>query len=527
MKHLLQVTNLSKRVGTRSVLRSINLKIFPGEVVGITGQSGSGKSTLAMILAGLYPSDEGEIEYNGKLLNWPFHIRSLGIEVIHQNPRLAENLDITSNIFLGNEISLAFGRKWLKMPDQLKMDQLAADLLSKLEVNYNSLREEVYNLSYEKRQMIAIAQVMTGSPRLIIIDEPTQVLSYPYQKKLLSLIAQWQQEGISILFFSNNLDHLLDVTDRIIVLRKGYRAAEFMTEEADREEIIASLVGTTDYQQLIPIIWAFDNYYHTRGHVDNIQMSQILFERGVSSQESLYQQLVDRLTEQITSLDSTNQALQNAQRRLMAESEKERKHLAREIHDQIIQDMLSTNYQLEELGSYPDTSLTLKKYLSDIRENIRSMIDELRNICGTLRPPTIDSLGVNAAIQSFAQEWSKRTGIKINLDLDPEIGRSSELIELSIYRIVQESLNNIHKHSNADQAHIILKKSSQRALMLSIFDNGDGLEKNVALSHYSKEGHYGLLGIGERVALLGGRLRIQNKPEGGLLIQAEIPHRRS
>jgi signal transduction histidine kinase len=453
-------------------------------------------------------------------------VRSLGIEVIHQNPRLAENLDITSNIFLGNEISVPAVKRWLKVPDQYRMDQRAKELLDQLEVDYASLREEVFNLSLEKRQMIAVAQVMTGAPRLIIIDEPMQVLSYPYQKKLLSLITQWQQEGIAILFFSNNLDHLLDVTERIIVLREGYCSAEFKTETADREEIIASLVGTTDYQQLIPIIWALDNYYQAREHANKLQMGQSLLDNDLISQETLYNQLVDRLTQQITSLDSANQALQNAQRRLIADSERERKHLAREIHDQIIQDLLSTNYELEALETRTGTPEDLTTALSKVRDNIRGMIDELRNICGNLRPPTIDSLGLNAAIQSFAQEWSRRTGIEIELGLDPEIGRVSETIELSIYRIVQEGLNNIYRHADATQAQISLARSSPRALLISISDNGRGMDENTALNNYSKEGHYGLLGINERVALLGGRLRLQNKPEGGLLIQAEIPHPR-
>ena len=524
MEPLLRVENLSKRFGALSALRSINLRLFPGEVIGITGQSGSGKSTLAMILAGVYGPDEGRIFFNGKPFHWPENVRSLGVEVIHQNPRLAENLDITSNIFMGNEIPIWSTRKWLKIPNQLKMDQKATELLERLEVEYTSLREEVYNLSLETRQMIAIAQVMTSAPRLIIIDEPTQVLSYPYQKILLNLISQWQQEGISIIFFSNNLDHLLDVTDRIIVLREGYCAAEFKSDEADREEIIASLVGTTNYQQLLPIIWALDNYYTAHDHANKIQISQMILDQEIFDQEILYNQLVDHMTEQITKLDSTNQALQNTQRRLIADSEEERKHLAREIHDQIIQDLLSTNYQLEELETQYDETQKLQKDLFLIRENIHSMIDELRNICGALRPPTIDSLGLNAAIQSFAQEWSKRSGIKIHLDLDPEIGRISDIIKLSIYRIVQESLNNIFKHASAEQATITLERISPRALMISIEDDGTGMDESIPLSHFSKEGHYGLVGIDERVALLGGRLRIQNKPDGGLLIQAEIPH---
>jgi len=88
-------------------------------------------------------------------------------------------------------------------------------------------------------------------------------------------------------------------------------------------------------------------------------------------------------------------------------------------------------------------------------------------------------------------------------------------------------LNNIHKHAHASQATISLKQYSPRALMISISDDGNGLAEGFDLSSYPKEGHFGLLGIAERVALLGGRLHMQNKPDGGLLIQAEIPHPRS
>jgi len=521
---LLYVEKLTKRFGTLSALRNISLRLYPGDVVGITGQSGSGKSTLAKILAGIYTPDEGNIYFNGIPLHAPVNVRSLGIEVIHQTPRLAENLDITSNVFLGNEIPLPLFGKLLKIPDQYQMDRKTAELLDELGVEYDSLRDEVYNLSMEYRQMIAIAQVMTGSPKLIIIDEPMEVLSYPYQKTVLNLISQWQKEGKSILFFSNNLDHLLDVTDRIIVMREGFCAAEFNSEEADREEIIASLVGTTNYQQLLPIIWALDNYYEAQKSAEKLHRSQMLVDQELINQESLYNQLVNHLTEQITTLDSTNQTLQNAQRRFIADTEEERKSLAREIHDQIIQDLLSTNYQLDALDGQNPSSENLHEDVAQIQENIRRMVDELRAICRNLRPPTIDSLGLNAAIQSFAQDWSKRFGIEILLNLDPEIGRLPEPIELSIYRIVQEGLSNIHKHSSATSAYINLERTTPRALMITIGDNGEGLLDDLDLMSYSKSGHYGLVGIEERVQLLGGRLRIQNRAEGGLLIQAEIPH---
>lgn len=526
MEPLLKAVNLSKSFGTLSVVRNISLHINPGEVVGITGQSGAGKSTLAMLLAGYHTPDEGELFFSGRPFQWPIRVRPLGIEVIHQTPSLAENFDITSNIFLGNEIGFSVGGKWLKIPNRPKMDQEATRILNELDVQFSSLRQVVANLRSEERQMIAIAKVMTCKPRLIIIDDPTRLLSYPYQQKLLSLIQLWQQRGVSVLLSSNNLDHLMAVTDRIVVLRKGHRVAEYYTDKVDRDEILAAMVGTTDHQQLTPIIWALDSYYRAREQAESIQRSRSLLEKDIVAHESFRRQLIDQLAEQVTLLDSTNLALQDAQRRLLTELEQERKHLAREIHDQVIQDLLSTNYQLEEIEAEKDATPPLKENLTEVRHNIRDLIEELRNICGNLRPPTIDSLGLGAAIQSFTQDWSRRTEIRVSLDLDENLGRLPEAIELSTFRIVQEGLNNIQRHAQASNVQISLHHTSPRALMISIADDGEGLEDDFELSTLSEEGHYGLLGISERVALLGGRLRLQNQPDGGMLIQAEIPHPR-
>ena len=523
MEPLVKVSNLSKRFGTLSALRNIDIEIYPGEVVGVAGQSGSGKSTLAMALTGSLVPDQGQMIFDGRNIHWPFHSRNLGIEVIYQTPMMAGNLDITSTIFLGNELGWSLGGRWLRIPDQLKMDQEATRILAQLDVGYKSLRDKVSNLSGEVRQMIAVAKVMTCSPRMIIVDDPTRFLSYPYQQRVLSLIQEWKRQKIAVLFTSNNLDHLLSTTDRLIVLRKGFRAAEFITSEVDREELIATMVGTTDYEKLTPIIWALDSYYHAREQADRMQRNQHYLEKEEIDLESIRHQLIDHLTEQVTVLDSTNQALKNAQRRLLTELEKERKHLAREIHDQIIQDLLSTNYQIEEIEASEDASPAMKEELTTLRDNLRNLIDELRNICSHLRPPTIDSLGLAAALQSYSHEWAHRNNIKLNLKLDPEIGRMPESIELSIYRIVQEGLNNIQKHAGATQADISLQFNSPKSLIISIADDGKGMNKKIDLSQLSSNGHFGLLGISERVELLGGRLRFQNRDDGGLVVQAEIP----
>jgi signal transduction histidine kinase len=154
------------------------------------------------------------------------------------------------------------------------------------------------------------------------------------------------------------------------------------------------------------------------------------------------------------------------------------------------------------------------------------LVEDLRRICGNLRPPTIDSLGLGAALKSYLHDWSDRTGIVVDLTIDDDFGRLPEAIELSIFRIVQEGVNNIRKHANASQAEIALQHTSPRLLLISIADDGVGLQKTFNLGELGETGHFGLLGISERVALMGGRLHFQNLPEGGLLIQVEVPHPR-
>lgn len=526
MEPLLRAINLSKSFGTLSVVQHVSLEIYPGEVVGLAGQSGAGKSALAMLLAGLYVPNEGDLYFATQRLRWPFSGRALGIEVIHQQPELAEELDISSNVFLGNEIGWSLAGKWLKVPNRRRMDREAERILSQLGMHFGSLHEKVSNLSGEQRQVIAIARVMTHPCQLIIIDDPALLLSYPYQQRLLSLIQIWQMQGTAVLFGSDNLDHLMAVTDRIIVLRHGQYIAEYRTDEANREEILAAMVGTADRQQLTPITWALDSYYRAREQAEKLHQQQALLERDLGAQDTLNRQLIDQLADQIDALDSANMALQNAQRRLLTELEQERKRLAREIHDQVIQDMLGVNYQLEEIEADEAVTLTLKNELAGIRSSIRELVDDLRHICGNLRPPTIDSLGLGSALQSYTHDWTKRTGIPATLALDPHLGRLPETIELSLFRIVQEALNNVRKHASASSVEICLEHTSPRTLMLYISDNGRGLAQDFDLSTLSSKGHYGLLGISERVALLGGRSRFQNQPHGGMLVQVEIPHPR-
>jgi signal transduction histidine kinase len=524
---LLKAIKLSQNMGRLSRLRELSFEVQQGEVVGLAGQSGAGKSTVAMLLAGTHAPDSGELYFDGHRLEWPFRARRLGIEVISQQPEMAENLDITRNVFLGTELGWSIFGRWLRAPNLREMDAKAAEILAKLGMRYPSLRTCVSDLSIEQRQLIAIARAMTHPARLIIIDDPGLLLSYPYQQKLLALVQEWQKQGTAILFASDNVDHLMGVTDRILVLRHGHCIAECKTDAVDRETILASMVGATGQEELTPIIWALDSYYRAREQAEKLYQRQSLLERELGSHSQFEQQLIDQLADQINALDRANVALQDAQRRLLTELEQERKRLAREIHDQVIQDLLAVGYQLEEIQAEGGVGPSLASDLQEVRSSVHDAIGDLRQICGTLRPPTIDSLGLGSALQSFCYDWSRRTGVRVALSIDPELGRLAESTELSIFRILQEGLNNVRKHAEARNVEVRLEFSSPRRLMVSVADDGKGLPRDFDLAQLSGQGHYGMLGITERVALLGGQWRYQNQPEGGALIQVEIPYRRA
>jgi ABC-type sugar transport system ATPase subunit len=349
MDPLLHVINLSKSFGTLPAIQHVSFEVQPGEVVGLTGSIGSGKSVLAMLLAGLYEPSEGEIYFADKRLSWPYIANSLGISVIHQRPTLNDQFDVVSNIFLGNEIGWPTRLASLRILDHDRMIEDTISILTQLGMDVNVIHEKIINLSGEQRQMIAIARVLTHPARMIIIDEPTVLLSYPYQQRLLGLIQNWRQQGIAVLFSSSNLDHLFSVTDRIIILDQGRKAADLRTDETTREVVVGLLLGTTDSGKPFPAIWDFDSYDRLREHAEKMRYHQMLLGKNLAAEDILQSQLVEQLTEQVQSLDQANLTLLEAQRRLLSEREQERKHLARELHDQIIQDLLSVNYELEEM----------------------------------------------------------------------------------------------------------------------------------------------------------------------------------
>lgn len=545
---LLQVENLSKNFDRLPVLNNVTFSLAQGEVVGLVGRQGAGKSTLFHLLSGAMPPSGGMIRFAGAPRRFANRLQAqkLGIEIVYQTSGPTNQFDFSTNIFFnrGADVEITrrtsglveqfnvtqnilLGREIMKVPqlgmiDWDRMFEAAQSLLAEFELSPDLAHEKVRNLSDEQRQVVMLMRILYKPCRLLLLDDIIPILSFQRQEILREKIKKLASEGISVIISSDDLKHLFAVTDRIIVLYEGKLVADRRTAESTPREIVELIVGSSRQEQVSPLIWALESYHDAQRQAEELRRTQASLQESLEARTSLNRQLFERLRDQVTALDNLNAALQATQRRLITEREDERKALARELHDQVIQDLLSFNYRLEEIGSL-EKSPALQNEVASIREGMRNVVSELRQMCSDLRPPTIDHHGLSAAIDSLAHEWALRNDIRLQLEIDPELGRLPETIELSVFRIVQEGLNNIRKHAAARNVRLSLQRTSSTNLLVRLEDDGQGLAMPADLASLSASKHFGLVGISERVALLGGSMNIESSRGGGTILQVEIP----
>jgi ABC-type sugar transport system ATPase subunit len=240
---VLEVRGLSKRFGGIHALERMDFTLRAGEVVALAGDNGAGKSTFTKIISGVFRPSEGEIRYCGRVVTFdgPQAARAQGIETIYQDLALADNLDIGGNVFLGRELRTRF----LCFPrvDRHRMRQEAAKALAVLDVHLDRLDRPVRTLSGGQRQAVAIGRAIYWDARVLIMDEPTAALGVPEQRKVMDLIRGLKSKGIGVIFISHNLSDMFEVSDRIVVLRRGVVAGERQVGQGDPEEIVRLMVG--------------------------------------------------------------------------------------------------------------------------------------------------------------------------------------------------------------------------------------------------------------------------------------------
>ncbi len=238
---LLSLRGINKAFGAVQALTNIELDVFPGEVLAIVGDNGAGKSTLVKILAGVHPPDSGTITYQNKIvtIGGPAASRNLGIATVYQDLSLCDNLDVVSNLFLGNEV----GNYAL---NEVEMEQRSWALLRQLSAKIPSVRTAVASLSGGQRQTVAIARSLIGDPSIVILDEPTAALGVAQTAEVLNLVERLRDRGLGVILISHNMADVQAVATRVAVLRLGRNNGVFTTADVTYEDIIAAITGATD-----------------------------------------------------------------------------------------------------------------------------------------------------------------------------------------------------------------------------------------------------------------------------------------
>lgn len=224
-------------------------------------------------------------------------------------------------------------------------------------------------------------------------------------------------------------------------------------------------------------------------------------------------QLIHELRQQVQEVGRLHQEIIHAR-------EAERKHVARELHDQVIQSLIGLNYRLSELRLRPEVDL--QRESARLQQDVRRILDDVRHVCADLRPPTLDSLGLVPAIRSRLREVEAQDTLQVGLRVDGEEQNLPEEIALCLYRVLQEALLNVQRHAAARRVEVRVQFDSHE-VRLSVEDDGQGFLVPSRLGALMNGGHFGLVGLRERLEMVNGALAIASTPGKGTRLEARVP----
>jgi D-xylose transport system ATP-binding protein len=246
---LLRMRGIDKNFGPVQALIDVDLDVPAGKVTALVGDNGAGKSVLIKCVAGIHHPDGGQIFWEGR----PVHIRTprdaaaLGIETVHQDLALCDNLDIVQNMFLGREITRHFALS------EEEMEKSAGTTLASLAVTtVRSIRQPVASLSGGQRQSVAIAKAVLWNSKLVIMDEPTAALGVAQTTMVLELVRRLADRGLAVLLISHNMNDIFEVADRIAVLHLGQMVAVRPVAEMDRQIVVDIMTTGASTREVKP-----------------------------------------------------------------------------------------------------------------------------------------------------------------------------------------------------------------------------------------------------------------------------------
>jgi general nucleoside transport system ATP-binding protein len=236
--HLLETKKITKRFPGVLANDQVDMHLDEGEILAILGENGAGKTTLLNIIYGLYNQDEGEIFINGNLttIDNPHDAINLGIGMVHQHFMLVPVFTVTENMILGSEVA-RFGLLDLKMARKKILE--LSDTYG-LEVNPDAVVE---NIPVGVQQRVEILKALFRDARILILDEPTAVLTPQEIKDLFRIMRELKRQGVSIIFITHKLKEVMEIADRIMVMRRGQVVGETRPEETNQNNLANMMVG--------------------------------------------------------------------------------------------------------------------------------------------------------------------------------------------------------------------------------------------------------------------------------------------
>ncbi|HVL20398.1 MAG TPA: ATP-binding cassette domain-containing protein [Amaricoccus sp.] len=242
---VLEIIDVSKNFGAIQAVSGVSLAIERGEAVGLMGDNGAGKSTLVKMIAGNFLPSSGSIRIDGRnvVLHKPVEARRHGIEIVHQDLALCDNLTAAANVFLGRERRRRIGP--VSVLDHGAMARRAGELFRDLKSETRP-RDLIRQMSGGQRQAVAIARTMLADAKIVLMDEPTAAISVRQVAEVLNHIRHLRDQGIAVVLISHRMPDVFEVADRIIVLRRGRKVADKRTETSSPEEITGLITGAIE-----------------------------------------------------------------------------------------------------------------------------------------------------------------------------------------------------------------------------------------------------------------------------------------
>ena len=239
MLPLLTADRISKSYGGVKAVQEVSLSLALNEVIAIVGDNGAGKSTLTKMLAGAIRPDSGELSFEDRPVTFhsPQDARRLGIEMLQQDLALIAEFNAADNLFFGRELSI------LSFLRRAKMNAIAHDVLGQLGVSLPDYKVPVRYLSGGQRQAVAFARVVAWGSKLIVLDEPTAALGVQETAQVLRMIKKLRADGRTVLLITHNMDHVLEIADRVVVMRRGRKVGDLRTDKLAVSDIVQLIVA--------------------------------------------------------------------------------------------------------------------------------------------------------------------------------------------------------------------------------------------------------------------------------------------